>query len=172
MALKTSFRYRRLQKSQAKVKLKFITFSLANHWFALSIKEAVKVILAQEIEENFQQNKLNIIKYKNQEILVIDLATLFFPEQAKPELNQINDLNKIKYFVFVQNKEQQIVAFPIYSTPTLLMCEESALKPLPKNYFKSDNLQSLSLNMIEIPDRPSLFLLEPELLLTLPELNI
>jgi hypothetical protein len=52
------------------------------------------------------------------------------------------------------------------------MCEESALKPLPKNYFKSDNLQSLSLNMIEIPDRPSLFLLEPELLLTLPELNI
>lgn len=166
MALRTSFRYRRLRKTQAQIKLKFITFYLGNYWFALSIKEAVKVILADEIfESEGDEQNLKIINYKNQEILLVDLISHLFPKQSPQLLNSVNTPKKIEYFVIIQNQEAEIVAFSIQSNPTLLLCEPSAIKPIPKNYLKIDNIQSISLNVIDIQSQDNLFLLDSELLI-------
>lgn len=158
MALRTSFRYRRLKKAKAKITHKIITFKLINHWVALPIEATIKVFKAEEIKQNNEEERLNVIHYKGQEISVVHLVASGINkniETRRPPL----------YFVLIQDQEDNILAIPFYSHPKLLLYDESNIKLIPETNLELKKVRLVCLNIIEIPDYPQLFLLEPELLL-------
>lgn len=164
MALKSSFRYRRLKKSQIKVKEKLISFYFGNQCFALPISAAIKVILAAEVKEKIQQDNLTIIKYQGQEVFVVDIESYIFPDKSKLTLNGNNETSAEEYYVFMQSQQGEIIAFSIYSTPSILLSEKSAIKPIPQRYLEKYNIDLVSSKMIQLPNNPITFLLEPNLL--------
>ena len=165
MTLISSFRSRRLTKYKPKSTQKLIAFRLRQEWFALPIQALVKVIILDKIYGDPQQTGLSLTTYQNQEILVVDVGYHIFSEPQRQELMQLNQTTEPQYLAIVQNSQQEIVGLPIDSPPVIHQVSESAFKPLPQTYLALGKIKAISSKMVEIENKPSLFLLDPEKLL-------
>jgi purine-binding chemotaxis protein CheW len=160
--MRKSFKARRLTKLQPQNTQKLITFRLREEWFALRIKDVVKVIIADKIYGHSQQQGISLTQYQDQEILVIDVGYAIF---SQPKTSQLTDQIKSKdlqYLVIIQNSNQEIVAIPIDSPPTIYQVDNTQFKILPEQYLNLGKIQSISNKIVEVQEQSPLFVIDPE----------
>ncbi len=160
--MRKSFKARRLIKLQPQNSQKLLTFRLREEWFALLIKDVIKVIIADKIYGHSQQKGISLTQYQDQEILVIDVGYAIF---SQPKTSQLTDQIKSKdlqYLVIIQNSNQEMVAIPIDSPPTIYQVDDSQFKTLPEQYLNLGKIQSISNKIVQIQDQSPFFLLDPD----------
>jgi chemotaxis signal transduction protein len=165
MAIYSPLRSRRFARHQVAETEQLITFRLRQEWFAVKIEEVVKVVPLGEIYGDPHHQGLGLTLYQGQELLVVDIGFRLFQEAPISDSNSNPDWQKAKFLLILNSANQTQVGLPIDSPPTLVRVAPSNFKPLPEDYLTYGNIKCVSSLIVELEDKPPLFLLDPVALL-------
>jgi chemotaxis signal transduction protein len=160
MAIYSPLRYRRFTASQTETIHQAIEFRLHQEWFALPINAIQKIIPLSKVYGDPKGTGISLTNYEGQELLVIDVSHQIFGNA--PSLD--SDATEQRFLAVLANSTGESIGLPIDSAPSVLRVPESALTVLPETYIKQGNINCISSRMIQMSDRPPLFLLDPDLL--------
>ena len=165
MANYSSVRSRRFAAKKKEATQQIIIFRLRQEWFALPINSVQKVVPLGKVHGDPQGTGISLTNYQGKEILVIDVSHRIFGEPPSLDLaisGAKDTHSQQRFLLMVQNKAGELVGLPIDSQPALRRVPKSSFTPLPSAYVAEGNIQCLSSTMIQLENRPSLFLLDPE----------
>jgi chemotaxis signal transduction protein len=158
MAIFSPLRNRRLAAKKNLATQQLIAFKLHQEWFALPIHTVSQVIILDKIYGDPDHKGIALTHYKQQEILVIDVGHLIFSQPQNPDLTTINS----RFLVIIKKAIDDLVGLPIDSPPSIRRVPQESLKPLPLTYLTQGNIHCVSSLIVENPDEPPLFILDPE----------
>jgi chemotaxis signal transduction protein len=177
MAIYSPLRSRRLAAQQADTTKRLITFKLGGEVFAVSLDRVQKVTTLDRLYGDPHHTGVSLTTYQGQELVVVDVGYRIFgrtpqglspdlPERSRIESTDSKDL--IKYLLVLQADQvntaaeidRQLIGLPIDSAPSIQSMPVSAFQPLPEIYRQHGNIHCVSSFSIDLPDRPSIFLLD------------
>ena len=171
MAIFSTLRSRRFAAVQTETTEQIITFCLRKEWFALPILAIQKVIPLGKVYGDPQGTGVSITAYEEQEIIVIDVAKFIFQDLSSSDLVDAaeSDLSGLeweqqRYLVIINlhRQTQDLLGLPIDSQPVMRRVTKSNFKTLPKAYLDRGNINCVSEEIIELPEQPPIFLLNPQ----------
>ena len=174
MAIFSPLRSRRLAARQSEVTQQLIAFRLRREWFALPIDTVVKVVPLDKIYGDPNDTGISLTNYNGKELLVVDVGHRIFSEPPGSDLPLLEipeiteneyDLTEQRYLVVIHNASGDLVGLPIDSQPAVLRVSESAFTTLPEVFLREGNIKCISSMMIQLSDRPPLFLLDRDRLM-------
>jgi chemotaxis signal transduction protein len=182
MAIYSPLRSRRLTAQQTEVTQRLIIFQLRQETFALQLDLVHKVIVldpsgarsGQRLYGDPNRTGVSLTTYQGRELVVIDVGQQIFGTRASAtEAKSSNTVTtptnaKIEYLLILQPEPERLVGLPIDSAPSIQSIQLSAFKPLPDLYQQYSQIHSVSAMSIDLPDRPSIFLLDATALTQLP----
>ncbi len=159
-----------------------IAFILARDWFALPILEIQKVIPLETIAGDSGDRGIGITIYEDREVLIVDVAKQIFNQSSTPRQREatterspsrststiesyLSNDRAQRYLVLLKDEADNIVGLPIDSQPVMYRVHPSDFKSLPETYLASGNIQCISSQIIDLPDRPLIFLLNRQQLI-------
>jgi chemotaxis signal transduction protein len=176
MAIYSPLRSRRLAAQQIEATQRLITFKLGEETFALPLDGVHRVTKLDRLYGDPGGTGVSLTTYQGRELVVIDVGHRIFgkaPQVLPPSQKKgsgMGDLTRssdaVRYLLILQSApsdgttEQRLVGLPIDSPPTIQSIQLSAFQPLPEIYRQSSNIHCVSSFSIDIPDRPSIFLLD------------
>jgi chemotaxis signal transduction protein len=182
MAIYSPLRSRRLAAKQTEATQRLITFKLGTETFALPLASVRKVTtidalgasLGQRLYGDLNNTGVSLTTFQGRELVVIDVGhRIFGKSQSELLPTQIGSVApvvlsspEIKYLLILQSEtvditgERPLVGLPIDSPPSIQAIQLSAFKPLPDIYQQHSNIHCVSAMSIDLPDRPSIFLLD------------
>jgi chemotaxis signal transduction protein len=181
MAIYSPLRSRRLAAQQVEVTQRLITFELRDQAFALPLDRVHKVIalnapgdlhsggLRQPVKARLygdpNRTGVSLTTYQGQELVVIDVGQRIFGNTETsllPSSSHHTDAaaSAVRYLLIVQPEPDRLVGVPIDSPPVIQSMQLSAFKPLPAIYQQYSQIHCVSAMSIDLPDRPSIFLLD------------
>ena len=175
MAIYSPLRSRRLAAQQVEATQRTIVFKLGEETFALPLDGVHKVTKLERLYGDPSGNGVSLTTYQGRELVVIDVGHRIFgrapqvlPPRQKPERGTLDlDLgaDPVRYLLVLQSApadtaEPKLVGLPIDSPPAIQSIPVSAFQPLPDLYRQSNNSNCISSFSIELPERPSIFLLD------------
>jgi chemotaxis signal transduction protein len=176
MAIYSPLRSRRLAARQIEATQRLITFDLCNQTFALPLDLVRKVTtldapgsrLGQRLYGDPNQTGVSLTTYQGQELVVIDVGHRIFgnptqfllPTQPKTSTSPASIAPTVRYLLILQPEPDRLVGVPIDLPPSIQSIPVSAFKPLPAIYQQHSNIHCVSAMSIDLPDRPSIFLLD------------
>ncbi|VEP18590.1 CheW domain protein [Hyella patelloides LEGE 07179] len=175
MPIFSTLRSRRIANKKAQAVAQMIGFRLYQEWFALPILAIQKVVPLGKVYGDPHDTGVSITTYEEQELLVIDVVKQIFrdrtPLVSEPEpTNSVGedflDISQQRYLLILQDDNNHRIGLPIDSQPTMYRVETSAFKPLPEAYLDRGNIQCVTSEIIELPDLPPLFVLDPPKLIS------
>ena len=177
MAIYSPLRSRRLAAQQVEVTQRLITFELRAQAFALPLDRVHKVIALNAPGERVRsrlygdpnRTGVSLTTYQGQELVVIDIAERIFGNTETsllPTSTHYPDATApaVRYLLIVEPEPDCLVGVPIDSPPTIQAIQLSAFKPLPEIYQQHSKIHCVSAMSIDLPDRPSIFLLDVDTL--------
>lgn len=153
----STLRSRRFAARQTETTQQMIAFRLGQTSFALPILAIQKVVPLAELS-----------LYQEQELPIIDVAKSILCYSTHHKINQnsqAKDLDSEKYLIILGDGSQKAVGLPIDSQPTLCRVSESSFKPIPETEQANSDIKSISSQIIELPDRSIILLLNPQKLI-------
>ena len=184
MAIFSTLRSRRFAAVQTETTEQIITFCLRQEWFALPILAIQKVIPLGKVYGDPQGTGVSITAYEEQEIIVIDVAQFIFQDLSSSDLmaTEIDtvtaelswlDWEQQRYLIIINLDEttQNLLGLPIDSQPVMRRVTKSNFKVLPQAYLNQGNINCVSEEIIELPEHPPIFLLNPQSLAEAYNLN-
>jgi purine-binding chemotaxis protein CheW len=160
MAIYSPLRQRRFSASQTEIIYQIIGFRLRQEWFALPINTIQKIIPLGRIYGDPKETGMGLTSYEGQELLVLDVSHQIFGDTPFLDLND----KQQRFLVILVNSKGELIGLPIDSSPSVLRVPKSTLSVLPETYINQGNIQCISSTIIQLSDRPHLFLLDPDLL--------
>ena len=175
MAIFSTLRSQRFAAVQTETTEQLITFCLRQEWFALPILAVEKVIPLGKVYGDPQGTGVSITAYEEREIVVIDVAKFIFQDSsssalisteidtAESELSWLN-WEKQRYLVIINLNEtnENLLGLPINSQPVMRRVTKSNFKALPQAYLERGNINCLSEEIVELPEHPPIFVLNPQ----------
>lgn len=176
MAIYSPLRSRRLAAQQVEATQRLITFKLGEETFALPLDGVHKVTKLDRLYGDPGGTGVSLTTYQGRELVVIDVGHRIFgkapqvlppsPKKSSGTVDLTRSLDTVRYLLILQSAptdtttEQRLVGLPIDSPPTIQSIQLSAFQPLPEIYRQSSNIHCVSSFSIDMPDRPSIFLLD------------
>ncbi len=174
MAIYSPLRSRRLAAQKTEATQRLITFKLRAETFALSLDLVRKVTtldapgerLGQKLYGDLNQTGVSLTTYQGRELVVIDVAQRIFgksePVPTPPTSATEIELPAaaVRYLLILQPEPERLIGLPIDSPPSIQSIQLSAFKPLPDIYRQQSKIYCVSALSIDLPDRPSMFLLD------------
>ncbi len=174
MAIYSPLRSRRLAAQQTEATQRLITFKLGAETFALPLDRVHKVTTIDRLYGDPNHTGVSLTTYQGRELVVIDVMHRIFgktqqvllPSQKKSSVAVKAQSNPdlVRYLLVLQPEPEQLVGLPIDSPPSIQSIQISAFQPLPDIYRQHSNIHCVSTMSIDLPDRPSIFLLDVSLL--------
>ena len=180
MAIYSPLRSRRLAAAKTEATIRLITFKLDRETFALPLASVYRVTTLDAPGQRGQRlygdphgTGVSLTTFQGRELVVIDVGQRIFGETPQllhqqreaiavpaeqPELKLRADL--IRYLLILQPEPDRFIGLPIDSPPSIQSIQVSAFQPLPEIYRQHGNIHCVSSLSIELPDRPSIFLLD------------
>jgi chemotaxis signal transduction protein len=184
MAIYSPLRSRRLAAQQAESRQRIITFQLRQETFALPLDRMHKVTTIDRLYGDANGTGVSLTTYQGRELVAIDVGQRIFgnaptvlpPLSSQPKstvtansTRQIEDAqstdNLVRYLLILQCEDGNLVGMPIDSPPSIQSIAASAFHPLPAIYQQHSKIHCVSSLSIDLPDRPSIFLLDATLIL-------
>jgi chemotaxis signal transduction protein len=170
MAIYSPLRSRRLAAQQVEATQRLITFKLGEETFALPLTSVHKVTTLARLYGDPHGTGISLTTYQGRELVVIDVGQRIFGKAQQvllPSQNQrtgalespINS-DLVRYLLILQPEPTRLVGLPIDSPPSIQSIPVSAFQPLPAIYRQHSNIHCVSTLSIDLPDRPSIFLLD------------
>ncbi len=167
---------RRSAISKTKADQPIIAFKLDKHWFALPILAIQKVISLSQINRQLSESKIDIYQYKNQELLIIDIAQHIIGNSSPftSEINTNSSLLKssksIKhssfyYVAILQQETELVIGLPLNSQPVMYKVKQSDFQALTTTELDKYNFQCVDNKITNIEEIPILFVLNPKQLI-------
>jgi chemotaxis signal transduction protein len=174
MAIYSPLRSRRLAAQKTEATQRLITFKLRAETFALSLDLVRKVTtldapgerLGQRLYGDPNQTGVSLTTYQDRELVVIDVGQRIFGKiepvlSTSPKSATAVDLPAaVRYLLIIQPEPERLIGLPIDSPPSIQSIQLSAFKPLPDIYRQQSKIHCVSALSIDLPDRPSIFLLD------------
>ncbi len=177
MAIYSPLRSRRLAAQQAEASQRLIIFQLGNETFALPLDRVHKVTTldisgtksGQRLYGDPDRTGVSLTTYQGRELVVLDVGHRIFgkTQQLLPpnhhSSSAIADQHQpspIRYLLILQPDPDRLLGLPIDSPPSIQSIQLSAFQPLPDLYRQHSNIHCVSAMSIDLPDRPSIFLLD------------
>lgn len=166
MAIHSPLRSRRSSKYQSEITQQLIAFILRRDWFALPIKNVLKVVPMSEIYGDPEGRGVSLTIYQGCELLVVDVGRQIFGAPPSQDLAAENPPTPQQpYLLIVQSSDLEVFGLPIDSQPTIRRVPESSFTPIPATYVAQGNIQCVSSMVIPAAEKsPPLFLLDPRLI--------
>jgi chemotaxis signal transduction protein len=178
MAIYSPLRSRRLAAQQVEVTQRLITFELRAQAFALPLDRVHKVIALNAPGERVRsrlygdpnRTGVSLTTYQGQELVVIDIAQRIFGNTETSLLPTTTTHHTdaaapaVRYLLIVEPEPDRLVGVPIDSPPAIQSIQLSAFKPLPEIYQQHSKIHCVSAMSIDLPARPSIFLLDVDTL--------
>jgi chemotaxis signal transduction protein len=176
MAIYSPLRSRRLATQQTEATQRLITFKLGAETFALPLDRVHKVTVLDRLYGDPQNTGVSLTTYQGRELVVIDVGQRIFgklpqvlpPADRKHSIQAMataRDADPIRYLLILQPEPNRLLGLPIDSPPSIQSVQLSAFQPLPAIYLEHGNIDCVSKMSIDSPDRPSIFLLDVDLLM-------
>jgi chemotaxis signal transduction protein len=174
MAIYSPLRSRRLAAQKTEATQRLITFKLRAETFALSLDLVRKVTtldapgerLGQRLYGDPNQTGVSLTTYQGRELVVIDVGHRIFGK-SEPVLSTLPNSATavelpaaVRYLLILQPEPERLIGLPIDSPPSIQSIQLSAFKPLPDIYRQQSKIHCVSALSIDLPDRPSIFLLD------------
>jgi chemotaxis signal transduction protein len=153
----SSLRSRRFANRKIEVTHSLIAFRLRREWFAIAIEKIQKVTVLELVYSDPQRPGINLTRYQNQEIILIDVDKRIFGEQESSFNSQ-----KPTYIAIIENSQGELTGLPLDSPPSIRRVPQSAFVPIPDIYLKTSQIRCLSSTIVQLGDHPSLFLLDTQ----------
>jgi chemotaxis signal transduction protein len=176
MAIYSPLRSRRLAAQQVEATQRLITFKLGEETFALRLDGVHKVTKLDRLYGDPRGTGVSLTTYQGRELVVIDVGQRIFgkapqvlppsPKKGIGVVDPTRSSDLVRYLLILQSAptdaaaEQRLVGLPIDSPPTIQSIQVSAFGPLPEIYRQSSNIHCVSSVSIDLPERPSIFLLD------------
>jgi chemotaxis signal transduction protein len=178
MAIYSPLRSRRLAAQQVEATQRLITFKLGTEIFALPLASVHKVTtldapgerLGKRLYGDPHGTGVSLTTYQGRELVVIDVGHRIFgkPQQSLlPSPSKNNSVaiaprsdDAVRYLLILQPAPDRLLGLPIDSPPMIQSLAASAFQPLPDLYQQHSNIHCVSAMSIDLPDRPSIFLLD------------
>ncbi|WP_309740515.1 MULTISPECIES: chemotaxis protein CheW [unclassified Chamaesiphon] len=173
MAIYSPLRSRRLAAQQVEVTQRLITFELRAQTFALPLDRVHKVIALNALGDRVKsrlygdsnQTGVSLTTYQGQELVVIDIGQRIFGSTqtllpTSSHLGADATAPAVRYLAIVEPEPDRLVGVPLDSPPIIQSMPLSAFKPLPAIYQQHSKIHCVSAMSIDLPDRPSIFLLD------------
>lgn len=171
---------RRSENSQ-----QLIVFRILHEWFALPIRIAYKVIPIGQIYGTCPEGGVGLTRYKDRDVLVIDIQRRIFGERASQPLlphaetsagnreennagNHFSYQTQLPYqrhLLLIYNPQGELIGLPLDTPPKLRRVAESAFAPVPPIYTAQGGIRCISAVLSLSDDEPLIFLLNPSQLL-------
>lgn len=159
MAILSSGRSRRGRKAEATEQ--YIAFRLRQEWFGLPIESVQRVITMGKIFGDPSQTGVGLMRYQDQELLVIDVSQRIFEDTTELS-GTIQQENEQRSLIIFRTSEGELVGLPIDSQPEVRRLAKSEFVPLPATYAARSKIRCLSSMMAKNKEGASLFLLDPD----------
>jgi chemotaxis signal transduction protein len=179
---------RRFGNSQTEATRQLVVFRLRHEWFALLLEVVQKVLQMGNAFGDVRGTGVGLTLYQDRELVVVDIGHRLFGEAlyALPPVTEAEAVassmptylsgnsgsvqqqqasNQERCMLIVQTSQGELVGLPIDSLPVLRRVPDSAFSPLPPAYISQVNIQCVSSAVIQSPDEPPLFLINPDQLL-------
>ena len=169
MAIYSPLRSRRLAAQQVEATQRLITFKLGTETFALLLASVHKVTTLARLYGDPHGTGVSLTTYQGRELVVIDVGQRIFgkPPQVLLPKQQIagavespDNRDLVRYLLILQPEPTRLVGLPIDSPPSIQSIPVSAFQPLPDIYRQHSKIHCVSNLSIDLPDRPSIFLLD------------
>jgi chemotaxis signal transduction protein len=176
MAIYSPLRSRRLAAQQTEVTQRLIMFELRAQTFAIPLDRVHKVTtldapgarLGNRLYGDPNHTGVSLTTYQDRELVVIDVGhrifgtttTALLPSQHHSSGVPAPAPPMIRYLLILQPEPDRLIGVPIDSPPSIQSIQISAFKPLPEIYQQHSNIHCVSAMSIDLPDRPSIFLLD------------
>jgi chemotaxis signal transduction protein len=170
MAIYSPLRSRRLAAQQTEATQRLITFKLGRETFALPLDRIHKVTTLERLYGDPDGTGVSLTTYQGRELAVLDVGHRIFgnPQQILPPAEKRNNFavksiessSLVRYLLILQPQPDRLIGLPIDSPPSIQSIQLSAFQPLPEIYRKHSNIHGVSAMSIDLPDRPSIFLLD------------
>jgi chemotaxis signal transduction protein len=179
MAIYSPLRSRRLAAQQVEVTQRLLTFELRTQSFAIPLDRIHKVTTLNAPGERAShrlygdpnRTGVSLTTYQGNELVVIDVghrifgnADVLLPSQSQIDRITASVTPAVRYLLIVQPEPDRLVGVPIDSAPSIQSLPISAFKPLPAIYQQHSQIHCVSAMSIDLPDRPSIFLLDVDAL--------
>ena len=156
----SSLRSRRFVHRQQATLQSWITFIIHSEGFALPIAAVQQVVPLDRIYGDPQRSGLSLTRYRDQEILVVDIGYRIFGNT--PSLATSGAIATPQLLLVVQNSLGEAVGIPIDSPPLVRRLADSSFAPIPQAYLATGNLRYLNSQRITIAKNESFFILDVE----------
>jgi chemotaxis signal transduction protein len=175
MAIYSPLRSRRLAAQKVEATQRLLTFELRAQTFAIQLDRIHKVTtindsgdrIGQRLYGDPNQTGVSLTTYQGHELVVIDIGQRIFggtstllPMQSKPSKISTPAIPAVRYLLIVQPEPDRLVGIPIDSPPSIQSMQISAFNPLPAIYQQHSQIHCVSAMSLDLPDRPSIFLLD------------
>jgi chemotaxis signal transduction protein len=176
MAIYSPLRSRRLAAQQADKTKRLITFQLGREVFAVELDRVQKVTTIDRLYGDPHGTGVSLTTYQGQELVVIDVGQRIFGRSRRDLAPPIEDrvsnnaqsIDRVEYLLVLHadlvgtatSADAQLIGLPIDSAPSVQSIPIAAFQPLPEIYRQHGNIHCVSSFAIELPDRPSIFLLD------------
>lgn len=181
MAIFSTLRSQRLATVKTETTEQMITFCLRKEWFALPILAVQKVITLGKIYGDPQNTGVSITAYEEKEIVVVDVAKFIFQDFSSSDIDTFSTKTELErdvstfipsfldweqqhYLVIININEntEELLGLPIKDQPVMRRVTKSNFKALPKAYLNQGNIKCVSKEIIELPEHPPIFLINPQ----------
>ena len=175
MAIYSPLRSRRLAAQKTEATQRLITFKLRAETFALSLDLVRKVTtldapgerLGQRLYGDPQQTGISLTTYQGRELVVIDVGhRICGKSEPVPSTLPTSEMAveppvaTVRYLLILQPEPERLIGLPIDSPPSIQSLQLSAFRPLPDIYRQQSKIHCVSALSLDLPDRPSIFLLD------------
>jgi hypothetical protein len=123
--------------------------------------------LGQRLYGDPNQTGISLTTYQGRELVVIDVGYRIFGKSelvpsTPPNSATVAELPAaaMRYLLILQPEPEKLIGLPIDSPPSIQSLQLSAFKPLPDIYRQQSKIHCVSALSIDLPDRPSIFLLD------------
>lgn len=154
----STLRSRRFAARQTEVTQQIIAFRLGQLWFALPILAIQKVIPLGEIKSDTSGKGGKFTIYQDRQLPIIDVAESILCYLSHLSTNS-DELTGEKYLIILGEGDRGICGLPIDSQPTLCRVSESDFQPIAETYGVSADIEAISSQVVELPDRSLAFCL-------------
>lgn len=128
--------------------------------FALPITAVQQVVPLDRIYGDPQRSGLSLTRYRDQEILVVDIGHRIFGNA--PSLATSGAIATPQFLLVVQNSLGDAVGIPLDSPPIVRRLADSSFTPIPQAYLATGNLRCLSSQRVTTEANESFFVLDVE----------
>ena len=158
MAVYHSVRSRRYGTIEKQSTKQVISFRLLGEFFALPINSVQKVIPLTRVYGDPSKIGVSLIQYQGKELLVLDINRIF--QNPFPEIK--SNLHQQRFLLVVENQAKDLIGLPIDSPPSLRRVPVSGFVVLPEAYTNKGHIRFLSSIAIQLKNKSSLLLFDPE----------